>query len=201
MKKLYFIALSALFIITWASAQNNGDKLLKALQGKYKTIKDVSADFVQSTNGTVTLSGKFLYEKDNKLKIDLKNILIVTDGETSWNYNKKENKVIISSYNPDDPSYFSLKQIIEVYPSKCDVSSEKENGSDVLVLTPNKPGLNFKTARIYMNSEDLISKITLTDQNDRLVRVDFSNYKLNIKLSKTTFTFIPPKGSKVIDLR
>jgi len=201
MKKPYVIGLSALFIFASAYAQNNADNLLNKLQNKFKTIKDVSADFAQSTNGKVTLEGTFLYEKDNRLRIELKNILIVTDGETSWNYNKRENKVIISSYNPDDPSYFSLKQIIDVYPSKCNLSSAKENGNDVLILTPNKASLNFKMAKIYINSEDLLSKIILTDLNDKLVQVSFSNYKLNGKPGKSAFTFTPPKGSKVIDLR
>ena len=190
-----------LLLTASAFAQSSADKLLKALQDKFKSAKNVSADFVQATNGKVTLTGKFFYEKENKLRLEFKNLLLVTDGKTSWNYNKRENKVIISSYNPDDPSYFSLKQIIEGYPSKCDVSLENDNGSNVLVLTPNKPGLNFKTAKIWINSESLISKIILTDQNDALIQVSFSNYKINSSISKTFFTFTPPKGSKVIDLR
>ena len=201
MKKIIEIGLSLFLLAVSVNAQNSADKVLRVLQDKFKSAKNISADFVQTTNGKVNLTGKFYYEKDNKLRLEFKNLLIVTDGQTSWNYNKRENKVIISSYNPDDPSYFSLKQIIEGYPSKCDVSLSKDNGSDVLVLTPNKPGLNFKTAKIWLNPDNLISKIMLTDQNNALVQVNFSNYKLDSSLNKSTFIFTPPKGSKVIDLR
>ena len=201
MKKFTSIGLCILLLAGTAYAQNSAGKMLKALQDKFKSIENISAGFVQAENGRVTLSGKFYYEKGNKMRLELKNLLIITDGETSWNYNKRENKVIISSYNPDDPSYFSLKQIIEEYPSKCTVSTDKENGSEVLVLTPNKSGLNFTTAKIWVNSENLISRILLTEQNNALIQVSFSNYKINSFLSRSTFTFTPPKGSKVIDLR
>ncbi len=200
-KKLTGILLCLLLISVGAKAQNGADKMLKALQDKFKSIENISAVFVQTGNGKVNLSGKFFYDKDNKMRLEFKNLLIVTDGKTSWSYNKRENKVIISSYNPNDPSYFSLRQIIDVYPSKCNVTSEEDNGKDVLVLTPNKPGLNFSKAKIWIDSENLISKVLLTEQSGLPVQVDFSNYKVNVKLSRSTFTFTPPKGSKVIDLR
>ncbi len=200
-KKFSTIGICFLLMAATVYAQNSTDEMLKKLQDKFNSIENISADFVQTENGKITLSGRFFYAKDNKMRIEMKNLIIVTDGKTSWSYNKRMNKVIISSYNPNDPSYFSPKQIIEEYPSKCNISTEKDNGSDVLVLTPDKPGVNFKSAKIWISSENLILKILLAGQNDAVVQVNFSNYKVNSKLGKSTFIFTPPKGSKVIDLR
>ncbi|MCL5030318.1 MAG: outer membrane lipoprotein carrier protein LolA [Bacteroidetes bacterium] len=201
MKRIIFFLTGLLFISSTSFSQNNSNMLLKSLQNKFNSINDLSADFKQSTNGRINLVGKFFYKKENDLRLELRNLMIVSDGTTNWSYNKKENKVIISNYDPSDPSIISLKRIIEDYPAKCEVSDEKENGNNVLVLKPGKPGMNFKIAKIFINSSDLVQKIILTDQNDALIQIEFSNYKLNQKLNNSTFTFIPPKGSKVIDLR
>ncbi len=201
MKRIIFLLTSLFVFSVLTFSQSGGDQLLKSLQSKFNSINDLSADFKQSTNGKINLAGKFFYKKENDLRLELKNLLIVSDGTTNWNYNKKENKVIISNYDPSDPSMISLKRIIDEYPAKCTVTNEKENGNNILILKPGKPGMNFKIAKLYINTEDLVQKIVLTDQNDALIKIEFSNYKLNQKLNNSTFTFIPPKGSKVIDLR
>jgi outer membrane lipoprotein-sorting protein len=183
------------------SASENGDQLVKSLQNKFNSISDLSADFHQSSNGKVILAGKFFYGKTNKMRLELKNLTIVSDGVTSWSYNKKENKVIISNYNPDDPSIISLQRIINEYPTQCNVTSDKDGDSNILNLFPNKSGLNFKNAIIYISPGNLIQKINLTDQDSNHIQIEFSNYQLNKGLGIPTFTFTPPKGSKVIDLR
>ena len=201
MKRIIFL-LTGLFVFSVPTfSQSGGGQLLKTLQNKFNSINDLSADFKQSANGKINLSGKFYYKKENDLRLELKNLMIVSDGTTNWSYNKKENKLIISNYDPSDPSMISLKRIIDEYPTKCTVTDEMENGNNVLVLKPGKPGMNFKIAKLYINSEDLVQKIIMTDQNDALIKIEFTNYKLNQKLNNSTFTFIPPKGSKVIDLR
>ncbi len=200
--KRILLALSFIFIFYSLSfSQNSGEQLLKTLQNKFNSISNLSANFQQTVNGKVNLAGVFFYDRQNKLRLELKNLTVVSDGVTSWSYNKKQNKVIISSYDPNDHSIISLKNIIDDYPSKCSVSGGEENGNNILILKPDKPGLNFKIAKIYVNSVNLIQKIILTDDNDVQVQIEFSNYKLNQKLNNSVFTFTPPKGSKVIDLR
>jgi outer membrane lipoprotein carrier protein len=190
-----FIIISSLF------AFDSGQELVKLLQNKFDTISDLSANFRQISNSKVTITGKFFYGKVNKMRLELKNLTIVSDGKTNWSYNKKEKKVIISNYNPGDPSIISLKNIINDYPSHCTLTTEKEDGTNILNLFPIKSNLSFKNAKIYINSDNLIQKINLTDQNNYQVQIEFSNYQLNKDLSTSTFTFSPPKGSKIIDLR
>jgi outer membrane lipoprotein-sorting protein len=201
MKKLPIIIIILCFFTPSWSALGNGEQLLKSLQKKFNSIIDFSAEFRETSNGKVSLVGKLIYGKVNKMRLELKNLVIVSDGITNWSYNKKENKVIISNYDPSDPSIISLEKIINDYPSQCIVSSGKEDDSNVLTLSPNKQGLNFKNAKIYINSSFLINKVNLTDQNNNSILIDFSNYQLNKDINTLTFTFSPPKGSKVIDLR
>ena len=85
-----FLSLNILFLtvllVGTAPSQTEGDKLLKALQTKFDSIEDASADFVQSHNGKKILSGVLHYKYENNLRIDTKKLLIISDGSTSWNF-------------------------------------------------------------------------------------------------------------------
>ncbi len=76
----------------------------------------------------VNLKGKVYYKKENQMRFEFKNILIVSDGETSWNYNQKQNKVIITDYESEGNKILSMRQIIFEYPQDCDLSTFKSEG-------------------------------------------------------------------------
>jgi len=179
-----------------------GEKLLKNLQNKFEMVKDLSADFQQSTNEKAILSGKFFFKKEDKLRIEFKSSTLISDGATNWSYNQKENKVIISKNDENNASPFSLQRVLFDYPKECVVASELNNGTEVLVLTPNKDSsIGYSLIKIWINKEQLINRIVLKDKSDNLIQIDFSKYKVNRKISDSKFNFTPPEGSKVIDLR
>lgn len=178
------------------------EKLLKNLQNKYEKVKDLSADFKQSTNGKAILNGKFFFKKEDKLRIEFKSSTLISDGATNWSYNQKENKVIISKNDENNASPFSLRKVLFDYPKECVVASEMDNGTELLVLTPNKDSsIGYSLIKIWINNENLINRIVLKDKADNLIQIDFSKYKVNQKISDSKFNFTPPEGSKVIDLR
>lgn len=202
MFKLIFILLFLLTGLFRLAGFDKGSELLIALQEKYKSISDLSADFNKNTNGKLELSGKFYYKQGNKIRLELKNLVIVSDGNTNWNYNKKENKVIISQYDDTDPSALSLEKVLYNYPSKCTVTFETDKGKDVLVLVPkNNSGLQFHKVKLWINKDNLINKLLIEDPNSGLVELEFTNYKINQDIDNSIFSLIPPEGSKVIDLR
>ena len=49
-----------------------GDKLLTNLQDKFNEVKDLSAEFKQSTNGKSVISGKFFFKKKISLELNSK---------------------------------------------------------------------------------------------------------------------------------
>jgi outer membrane lipoprotein-sorting protein len=194
--KLLFLSL---FIIT---ALNFGQSTkLVELQSKFNALEDFSADFKQSVNVKSGLNGKIFYKKDKRFRLELKNMIILTDGVTSWNYNQRDNKVIISDYNEDDQTILSLDKIIFDYPSKCNVSQSNDGDETVVNLIPNNNSLNFNSAKIWLNDNSLIRKILIVDSDNAQILIEFSNYKLNQKIPTNKFTFSVPEGCKIIDLR
>ncbi len=200
MKKcIYFIIVQLLFV-PFVRAQNI--YLLDELQNKFNSIHDFSADFVQLTNGKVNLDGKLFFKKENSLRLELKNLIIVSDGITNWNYNKKQKKVIISNYDENDPSVLSLKRIIFDYPSKCDVSEDLKNGEKLLLLKPRtNSGINADMIKLWVGKDYNIEKVSISESSGNVLEVQFSNYKINAGISNSKFSFTPPEGTKIIDLR
>ena len=201
--KINLITIS--FILSFAflaSPQDKGKEFLEAIQTKYKSINNLSADLKQSINDKSNLSSKIYYAKGNKLRIELKNSTIISDGSVLWNYNKGQKKVIVNNASGSEPSFYNLDKFIYDYPSKSDVSVENENGNNILVLTPhNANEMNFKKAKIWVNKENLITKISIDNLSGGHVNLQLSNYKLNQILPDSIFTFSPPEGTNIIDLR
>ena len=186
---------------TTSYSQSDADKVMKELQAKYDTIKDLSVEFTQSANGKSKLEGMLFIKKENKLRIDAQNLIIVSDGTTSWTYNKKENKVIISSYDENEPGVFSINELVYELPAQSDIELSNDNGQNVLKLTPNSYEYNFDNVKLWIGEDNLINKVELNDAAMGKVEVKFSNYQLNQNLIDLGFSFTPPEGSRIIDIR
>ena len=182
-------------------AQSDAEILLKSIQDKFDSINDLSAEITQSVNGKVNLKGKVFYKKENNLRFEFKNSLIVSDGETSWNYNKKQNKVIITNYDTEGNKIFSVRQIIYEYPEECKLSTYESQGEKVIQLVPENNSLSFNSVKLFTTNDNLISKVLIDDPASGLIQVDLSDYQINKNLPDSLFSFSPPEGSQVLDLR
>ena len=202
MRNIFKIIITIIFAFAFtAFSQNNADKVVKELQSKFDKIKDLSVEFTQLDNGKSKLSGMLFIKKENKLRINTKNLIIVSDGKTSWSYNKKENKVIISSYDENEPSVFSMRELVYDLPAESDIEISNDNGQRVLKLTPNSYEYNFNNVSIWLSEDSLINKVILKDAAMGKVEVKFYNYNLNQNLIDSEFSFTPPEGSRIIDIR
>jgi outer membrane lipoprotein-sorting protein len=201
-KNIIRIFITVIFVFAATTfSQNDVNKVLNDLQTKFDTIKDLSVEFTQSGNGKNKFAGTLFFKKGNKLRINTKNLIIVTDGITSWNYNKKEDKVIISNYDDSDPGIFSINELVYDLPAQSDIELSNENGQNVLTLTPNSYEYSFDSVKLWLNEDSLIIKVVLNDAAMGKAKVKFSNYQLNQNLKDSEFSFTPPEGSRIIDLR
>ena len=199
MKKIFPVVI-ILLVFPFVFAQN-GNLLLKRIQDKYSSILSFSADFTQYSQNSKKLTGKLFYKKENNLRIETGSSTIVSNGSTNWNYNRKQNKVIITSYDDSDPSMFSFNKIIFDFPSGSKVETDG-NDNNVLILTPDENSdLNFAQVKLWINNDDLVKKIEITGKDNSQITIELSNYKMNQNLSDSQFSFTPPEGSRVIDLR
>lgn len=197
------LVISILVYLTFIpNYSSSGEELLGRLQQKFKSIDDLSVEFEQSQNGSAEVKGKFFYKKEDKLRIEYNNAVLISDGVTNWSYNKKNNKLIISDNQNGEASPFSLKKLVYDYPKECEVNSELENNLEVLVLKPKSgSSIGYSEIKIWVGKENLIDRIVFKDNADNLINIIFSKYKVNRKIADNLFNLTPPEGSKVIDLR
>lgn len=194
------LSLIILFYSTVTFSQS-AESVLKSLQNKFDSITDLSADITQKVNGKSSLSGKLFFKKENSLRIEFGNQTIIADGTTSWNYNKKDKKVIISNYDENGAGLLSINYLVYDYPKECDLSLSPEGSKTVLILKPNSKRNSLGEVKLVINKENLIDKTIITNQSAGTMEVGFSNYKLNQNLSDSKFTFSAPEGTTVVDIR
>ena len=189
------------FFYTSIGFAQSAELVLKALQNKFDSITDLSTDVSQKSNGKSSLSGKMYFKKDNNLRIEFGNQTIVADGKTSWNYNKKDKKVIISDYDEAGSGLLSINYLVYQYPSECDLSLSSEGSKQILILKPKSNKNNLGEVKLDITKENLIDKAVISNPASGTMEVSFTNYKLNQNLSDSKFSFTAPEGTTVVDLR
>lgn len=193
----------SLIIILYSTCSfgQSAESVLKSLQNKFDSISDLSANVIQKTNGKLSLSGKLFFKKENSLRLELSKQIIVADGKTTWNYNEKDKKVIISNYDENGAGLLSINYLVYDYPGECDLSLSSDGGKTVLVLEPKSKRNNMGEVRLTINKDNLIDKVLISNQATGKLEVSFSSYKLNNNLAQSLFTFSAPEGTTVVDLR
>lgn len=190
-----------LFVFSTHSFSQTAESVLKSLQNKFDSISDLTADVTQKSNSKSNLSGKMFFKKENNLRIEFGNQTIVADGETSWNYNGKNKKLIISNYDETGSGLLSINYLVYQYPSECDLSLSSEGSKRILNLKPKSNKNNLGEVKLYITKENLIDKAVIKNAATGTMEVSFSNYKLNQNISDTKFSFTAPEGTTVVDLR
>ncbi|MGK9476462.1 LolA family protein [Melioribacter sp. OK-6-Me] len=190
--------LRSVLLLILVSLFVQSDPLLKKLQEKFDSIDSFTANF-QFSSPTTNINGKIYYKKHNKFVIDSDTRKIISDARSLWNYDIKGKRVIISDIK-SEPSSFSIEKYLFDLPQNCKVSSFKDkSGKSYLVLIP-KIEEDFKKITIE-TSNDFFKKIELTDINGETHIIEFNNIKTDVNIKEEIFTFVPPKGIRIIDLR
>jgi outer membrane lipoprotein-sorting protein len=196
-----FLISLLVFLLSTVGFTQNAESVLKSLQNKFDSITDLTSDISQKNNAQSTLTGKMYFKKDSNIRLELGNQTIVADGKTSWNYSKKNKKVIISDYDEAGSGLLSINYLVYQYPSECDLSLSTEGSHQILNLKPKSKKNNIGEVKLFISKENLIDKAVIANSGSGTMEVSFSNYKLNQNLSDSKFLFTAPEGTTVVDLR
>jgi chaperone LolA len=208
MKNIKKYLLILLLIIYSTSFAQDAQEIIKNVQSKYENISDAKATFTQTLKGSGgkanSSSGVIYIKKDNKYRIEAGGQIIITDGQTSWSYSPRRKQVVIDTYKEAGNS-FSPNKFLFNYPENfySDLEGEENVGGIdcyVIKLTPRTAG-SVKSAKIWIDkNEDLIRKINIvtTESTNTYSLKDIS---LDAGLSSSKFSFSPPDGVEIIDLR
>ncbi|MBP9192827.1 MAG: outer membrane lipoprotein chaperone LolA [Ignavibacteria bacterium] len=208
MKTLKYLVIFSVILVNSVSYAQDAQEIIKKVQSKYENITDAKATFTQtlkSSGGKANSSSGVIYiKKADKYRIEAGGQVIITDGKTSWSYSPRRKQVVIDNYK-DDGNSFSPNKFLFSYPENfySDLDGEENVGGVdcyIIKLTPRSGG-SVKSAKLWVDkNEDLIRKINIVT-NESSNTYSLKNISLDTGLSPSKFSFTPPEGVEVIDLR
>jgi len=162
----------------------------------------ISSDFAGDTtrlDGTVSLSG-------NKYRVEIPNQTVVTDGETTWIYTPADSQVVINDAEQEEstvtPETF-LTASDDRYDETASTPTTRQGTPHVkLTVAATDSASRFKEATLWVRRSDrVVTRMRATDRNGSTLDLRLKNLVVNPELRDDPFTFSPPEGLEIIDLR
>jgi len=181
-----------------------------ALQKKYDTIRDFTADFVHESEGGIlrkkqTERGFVQVKKPGKMRWDYKVPelkVFVSDGRRIYLHVPADNQVIVSPVPDEDQATTAVLFLVGKGNLTRDfkVSYADEAGPDTysLRLDPKLPERDYDWLQIVVDRRTLqIRTLSAADSQGGRSTFLFSNFKENVGLPDKTFAFKIPRGADV----
>ena len=201
---------------TWLAAQGapptpNADTLARALQQRYQTIKDFSADFVHTYRGGVLRTqsserGTVKIKKPGKMRwvyTAPERKEFVSDGVKIYSHILEDHQVLVSNVPPDGDAstpalFLSGKGDISRDFTAALVQSPVADASG-LKLTPKRPEAQYEYFIVAITQPGLqIRALATHDRQGGDSVIAFMNLKENQSIPDKEFAFRIPKGADVI---
>jgi outer membrane lipoprotein carrier protein len=190
-------------------------ELAAALQRKYGTVRDFSADFVQTYRGGVLNrqmkdSGRVMVRKPGMMRWEYKapdEKLFVSDGSRVYWYIPQDKLVQIGDVPTDDqattPALFLAGKgdiTRDFAPSLVEPPAGYPQGLQALKLVPITPQAEYDWLIIVVDPGTLALRGLVTgDSQGGTSSFSFTNLKENVGLADKLFTFTPPRGVEVVN--
>jgi outer membrane lipoprotein carrier protein len=196
------------------STEVDAAELARALQRRYDTIKDFSADFVHVYRGGIlkreaTERGRLLVKKPGKMRWEYttpEEKLFVADGIKLYTYIPQDRQVVISSLPRDDqattPALFLAGKgnlTRDFVPSFADPPAGVPPGTRALKLVPNTPQPEYESIVLAVDSQSLALRGLMTiDPQGGASTFTFANLRENVGIPDKSFVFAIPRGADVV---
>jgi outer membrane lipoprotein carrier protein len=197
-----------------AGANLDATQLAAALQKKYDSIKDFSADFVHTYEGGVlrkqlTERGRLLIKKPGKMRWEYtapERKLFVSDGTQMYSYLPQDKQVVVASVPAEDqattPTLFLAGKgnlTRDFTASIAQVPRGMPAGTRALKLEPKTPQRDYDWLILIVDPATLaIRGLVTVDAQGGTSSFSFTNLKENVGLADKEFAFKIPSGVDVV---
>lgn len=189
-----------LFLPLQGFAQDSFKELKNRFQQGQVLQAEMSHIFVDAYTGETMRSTGDIWIGENRYKIEVDDQTVVVNGDISRVYNKRQNKVIISNYVPEDDD-FAPSRFLAGVDHAYEIQEGRSGLADIqLTLISTDPFDVFTTVEIHLRGDLIPVKITAVDQTDNKFTTDFFEAQF-ITPTEDTFYFPHPDNADLIDLR
>jgi outer membrane lipoprotein carrier protein len=188
---------------------------IKAIQHRYEAVKDLRARFEQTTRGAA-ISGRAPAESRSRGQL-----VVAKPSRMRWSYEEPEPSLVVSDGKTlwiYDPAFKEAQRmpVGEGFLSGAALEfllgrGEMERDFDVrlvscaqdaveLELRPRTPTSYEKLTLLANPRSGDVSRTRIDDLLGNVTTVQFSDLKVNVDPPADTFRFVPPEGTKVIEV-
>ena len=189
------------------------ESLARAVQQRYATVRDFSADFVHSYRGGVLRTeaverGTVIVKKPGRMRWEYtspERKLFVSDGSRLYAYVPEDRQVTVSNMPDEDHASTAILflagrgDLTRDFIPSIEAAMDTPRGTVALKLTPRQPEIEYEWLVLVVDRASLQTRqlITADAQGGRSTFV-FTNLRENIDPADRTFAFIIPRGVDVI---
>ena len=181
------------------------------LQQKYESIQDATARFTEHVKYGYSqieqnFAGTLTMKKPNKYRVESEQQTYVTDGATVWAYSPANKQVLIDHYKEDQntlsPDQFLLHLPANYYATLLGRERSGDARLVTLKLVPKDDQSFVKSVKVTIDEGSwIVRKVEIVDVNDTEKTYTVQDVKVNTHVKDSLFTFTPPPGTEVVDLR
>ena len=203
------LLVAVLLLVPGARAQDAED-VFERLKDKYESIESLRAEFSQTMSSSYmdeeATSHGLLIASGEKYRVETEGQTLVTDGRVTWVYMPSQQQVLINDYSEDEQT-FSVNEFLFDYDEKFELSNVQSTAIDgelhyVMSLEPKSRDAFFTEATLSMRARDnLVTRLQVVDVNGTTMVFRLTNIQINPPLESGVFSFTPPEGAEVVDLR
>jgi outer membrane lipoprotein carrier protein len=195
------------------TSQPTAPELARALQNKYETVRDFSADFVHVYEGgilrkRITERGTLLVKKPGKMRwayTSPEQKLFVSDGVKMYSYIPQDRQVIVSTVPAGDrassPTLFLAGRGNIERDFRISYADMPDRPADTyaLKMIPTERQQDYDWLVLVVDRQSLrVRALVTNDAQGGQSTFTFSNLKENVGLSDKEFTFKIPRGVDVV---
>lgn len=205
---------AALSLPALSAQTSTAPELAQALQKKYTTVRDFSADFTHTYRGGVLKKqivekGRLLIKKPGRMRWEYtspETKQFVSDGTKIYSYIPADKQVLVGTVPLDDtantPALFLTGKgdlTRDFTASAGDLPPGTATGTRALKLVPRKAQPDYDWLVLLVDPATLSLRGMMTaDAQGGTSVFSFTNLKENVGLPDATFTFKVPRGVDVI---
>ncbi|MEX2270872.1 MAG: outer membrane lipoprotein chaperone LolA [Vicinamibacterales bacterium] len=212
----FFLSFTAALLAIAASAplQAQGSpsaaELAAAIQRRYASVRDFTADFTHTYQGGVlrqktTERGTLMVKKPGRMRWTYtapEKKEFVSDGKTLYSHLPADRQVIVSDVPADGGDTTAALFLAGRGDLARDFNAQLEEsaaGTSRLTLTPKKRQQEFDTLTIQVRRDNLqIQTLVARDGQGGTSTFTFSNLEENVGLDDSRFVFKMPRGVQVV---
>jgi len=209
----YFLPVFAGILLISSSGYSaiSAKDIIKKVKKTYNKIKTLKVEFEQSSEwqlaGTShSVNGNMQIKDEVKFRIEMPDIVTVSDGKNIWNYSKSTNQVIINRVKKSDTEQLPAKLLLqysERYEPKLLAEETFQNKICYALELTSKTGDDFiQKMKILVDKKTWYTqKVEQFDIHGTKKIFIIKSIRTNFPIDNSIFTYITPPGVEVIDMR